>query len=114
MPYIGHFMTGTIDCRFRLSTYVNGYIISTIGEIVWHNRIGYQRATLNRAFYETTVFKATPFQNPARHCCEYELDVDNIMDTKSYGESKLACDGHIVMCEKWDYSPDDIPGISVA
>lgn len=31
MPHAGHFC-GSDDCRFHLNTYVNGYIVSTIGE----------------------------------------------------------------------------------
>jgi hypothetical protein len=32
MPHPGHFMLGHY-CRFKLNTYVNGYIISTVGEL---------------------------------------------------------------------------------
>lgn len=31
MPHAGHFVCGQ-QCRFRLNTYVNGYIVSTVGE----------------------------------------------------------------------------------
>lgn len=31
MPHAGHFCGGN-ECRFRLNTYVNGYIVSTVGE----------------------------------------------------------------------------------
>ena len=34
MPHAGHFILGS-HCRFRLNTYVNGYIVSTVGEL-WY------------------------------------------------------------------------------
>jgi hypothetical protein len=32
MPHVGHFILGH-QCRFHLNTYVNGYIVSTVGEL---------------------------------------------------------------------------------
>ena len=36
MGHAGHFILGH-KCRFHLSTYVNGYIVSTVGEYVLSN-----------------------------------------------------------------------------
>jgi hypothetical protein len=38
MPHAGHFCASH-RCRFHLNTYVNGYIISTVGELDWDSNI---------------------------------------------------------------------------
>ena len=87
-------------CQFRLSTYVNGYIISTVGEYVPNSNskkfteIGYNRT------YETMVFKAIESDS---ECCPYEADVTNDeLDMEGYNTAKDAMNGHYKMCEKWD------------
>lgn len=37
MPHPGHFICSN-DCRYKLNTYVNGYIVSTVGEL-WPDEI---------------------------------------------------------------------------
>lgn len=125
MPHAGHFICGH-DCRFRLNTYVNGYIVSTVGEywpdsqirkIIaetrrinirgkgddWNadymKKIGFDEIGADRK-YETMVFKAKKQGNDS--CCPYRIDSGIELDFEGYNESRKAYQGHLKLCEKWD------------
>lgn len=118
MPHAGHFIAGS-KCQFRLNTYVNGYIVSTVGEYVvdsvvrqimcesrgipfvqgdrGEHEFGYEDIGLDRK-YETMVFKA---QKAEDKCCPYKIIVQDEMDFAAYNERDEAYVGHMGMCEKW-------------
>lgn len=102
MPHAAHFICG-YRCMFRLATYVNGVIISTVGEQVdsWSDYdkgifqdVGFERK------YEAMVFKAKKSGN---RCCPYRIvDPGNPLDFRAYKSNGMAMRGHYLLCEKWD------------
>lgn len=131
--HAGHFICGH-DCRFRLNTYVNGYIISTVGELwpdfrvrqihahvrnieivgqgdAWDqdfmNKIGFITVGYDR-LYETMVFHSK--EKDENLCCPYRADHSkNELDFDSYNDAVDAYKGHMAMCEKWDnIKPEDL------
>lgn len=99
MPHPGHF-SGAYDCQFRLCTFVNGFIISTIGE--YHpDRPKHTLGTGDRDYYETMVFRAVKSKNDA--CgCEYRIDSGLELACKRYSTGKKAKNGHMDFCLKCD------------
>lgn len=103
-PHPGHLCIANY-CRFFLNTYVNGYIISTVGEYKPDSRVRdilglkdeYIDVGLNRK-YETMVFKA---QRVGNSCCEYQPINFEQLDFDGYNDPIQARKGHYVMCEKW-------------
>ena len=110
MPHPGHFICAE-RCNFRLNTYVNGYIVSTVGEMFkdfygptfkWYGdekedsrfaEIGAGR------LYETMVFRA---EKSNRKCCPYEAIVEGgELDFAGYNTADEAAEGHGKMIEKW-------------
>lgn len=97
MPHHGHFIGGNW-CRFKLNTYVNGFIISTVGEYVPYSEkkefveIGFGRK------YETYVFHA---QKSEHNCCPYELTDAQEIDGKGYNDAGDAREGHMELVEKY-------------
>jgi hypothetical protein len=73
MPHAAHFV-GASSCEFRLATYVNGYIVSTVGEYIPRGSYEVQNIGWNRK-YETMVFKSRKSKEPG-HCeaCPYFID----------------------------------------
>lgn len=69
MGHAGHFICGN-RCQFRRNTYVNGYIVSTVGELVFE--AGDRAPTVPLGAgphkYETMVFHA---RKTAEKCCPY-------------------------------------------
>jgi len=96
MPHAGHFCGASL-CRFRLNTYVNGYIISTVGEYVSGNRTKFEEIGLNR-LYETMVFEAVKSNHK---CCPYEINLDKEVDFEGYNDAESATKGHYDMIKKW-------------
>lgn len=123
MPHAGHFICGS-DCRFRLNTYVGGYIVSTIGELLpdsgsWDiyanakgitlegrgdarradflKRVGWVEVGCDRT-YETMVFKAAKAQDK---CCPYRMVTGAEMDFAGYDNPGDALKGHMKLCAKW-------------
>ena len=120
MPHAGHLIVGN-DCRFHLNTYVNGYIVSTVGEYVPDKPVrdilrrrrgtetnligdaekaefGFEEIGLNR-LYETMVFKAKPSGD---RCCPWMAADWGGVDSDGYNEAGDAYEGHLAMVEKWD------------
>lgn len=131
MPHPGHFICG-IDCRFRMNTYVNGYIVSTVGELLhdstlWDfsaerkgvklegmgdarradflNKVGWADIGFDRK-YETMVFKGAKSKDA---CCPYQM-VSSELDFEGYNDPVDAFKGHMKMCKKWDSITTPIEG----
>lgn len=128
MPHPAHFICA-FDCRFHLATYVNGFIVSTVGELFpdapvreiyaqsrgimlsgrgddrcrdYMQKIGYEDIGYNRK-YETMVFKAEPNENI---CCPYRIESGTSIDMEGYNDPGDATKGHMALCLK--YSDPDI------
>ncbi len=126
MPHAGHFICGS-ECRFRLNTYVNGWIISTVGEYLpdsevrrilassrginiqgkgdyaradYLNKIGYEEIGCER-LYETMVFRAVANQPQGFACCPYVQESGSSVDFAGYNLPGEAAAGHEKMCLKW-------------
>jgi hypothetical protein len=99
MPHAGHFIGGH-QCEFRLNTYVNGYIVSTVGELKhpykpegsWMD-IGFGRK------YETMVFLAK--ESPKTPCCPYRQASGLDIDSEGYNDPGAAYRGHLAMVAKF-------------
>jgi len=119
MPHSGHFICSQW-CNFFLNTYVNGYIISTVGEYVpdsdvrrilrksrnmetdligdeeredfGFEDIGYKRK------YETMVFHAKPSESK---CCPFEVSDHSGIDFEGYNDPGEAYEGHLRMVNKY-------------
>lgn len=99
MPHAGHFIRGE-RCQFRLNTYVNGYIVSTVGEFVSSIKptdAPFQNIGSNR-LYETMVFHA---KRSEHKCCPYRAMTGTDLDSAGYNEADAACKGHLEMVKKW-------------
>jgi hypothetical protein len=125
MPHAGHFILGS-GCRFRLNTYVGGYIVSTVGEYLpdsrvreiyaqsrgiklegmgdareydWLKKNGYEELGVGRT-YETMVFKAQ--RSPkGEECCPWRMVSGSNEDFGGYSDASAAYAGHLKMCAKW-------------
>ena len=97
-PHAGHYILGH-KCRFRLNTYVNGYIISTVGELPLEDGAGYRDVGLGRK-YETMVFEAKSTDDNVK-CCEYEQINGECLDMEGYNTPEDAKDGHILLCNRY-------------
>lgn len=130
MPHGGHFILAS-RCSFRLNTYVNGYIVSTVGELsrerLWDPKntiienydlleveekfkghlkdfetIGFQR------FYETMVFKAELCEH-GWQCCPYDAIISKDFASEGYNDPVSATEGHIKWCHECDKENPDFP-----
>lgn len=134
MPHPGHFICAR-DCRFHLSTYVGGYIVSTVGEyepsmevreILAKSRgmtlegkgdarradafkkLGWEEIGCDRT-YETMVFKAEPSKDGPGSCCPYRMVDAHDVAFAGYNSPDEAYRGHMELCREWAQvsSPDD-------
>lgn len=103
MPHAGHFI-GASECEFRRNTYVNGFIVSTVGELKGRNyeKLAGRKATHGElyrtlgiepdSFYETMVFKA---MKSGHKCCPYVADVSaGDEECVRYADEGAASEGH--------------------
>lgn len=124
MPHPGHFIC-CFDCRFVLNTYVNGYIVSTVGEMFpdapvreiearvggitlkgmgderkrdYMKKVGFTEIGCDRK-YETMVFKAVKSKEK---CCPYKIDSGHEVDMEGYNDACSATKGHYKLCKKYD------------
>lgn len=125
MPHPGHFICSN-QCRFILNTWVNGYIVSTVGEYFpssdvrkilansrgikiedkgdywdadYMQKIGFEPIGLDR-LYETMVFKA---KKSKEKCCPYVMRTPaREIDFAGYNDPGEAYRGHLKMCNKYD------------
>lgn len=101
MGHAGHFICGR-ECQFRLNTYVNGFIVSTLGELKYRGdrdeapfrALGADKDSL----YETMVFHARKTNEP---CCPYEQVDGSDLDSMRYATAGAAYEGHLAMLKKW-------------
>ncbi len=127
MPHPGHFCAAK-DCRFFLNTYVNGYIVSTVGEY-WPdsavrkifansrgkdiegigdyfdanylNEFGYEKIGFDR-LYETMVFKAES-SDERDSCCPFRAYIrGGELVLKGYNDPTDAYKGHLEICNLYD------------
>jgi hypothetical protein len=129
MPHAGHFIMGHY-CRFKFNTHVNGFIVSTVGEL-WPERSSreihaevhdkkwfdgnrhlkgdnFDAAYMKRFGYEDIgcdrKYETMVFKakKSSRKCCPYEMaDAVNI-DFAAYSDADAAYGGHLKMCRKLD------------
>ncbi len=126
MPHAGHFICGS-NCRFHLNTYVNGWIVSTVGEYLpdsavrevlakcrgiklegkgdsrerdWLSKSGFEKIGLDR-LYETMVFRAVTSEYSGFSCCPKVPETGNSVDFEGYNLPGDAATGHDKMCLKW-------------
>jgi hypothetical protein len=124
MPHPGHLII-SFDCRFHMNTYVNGYIVSTVGEYFpcdgtreilatsrgvtlqgrgderkadYMKKIGFEDLGFGRK-YETMVFKAEESKDK---CCPWTASSFEELYIKGYNDPGDAYAGHLNICEKYD------------
>jgi len=83
------------DCRFHLSTLVNGYVVSTVGE--WQpDGPGTDYVTVGVQLYETMVFRGDGSEECGFGWSGPELAV------RRYVTAVEANAGHFAMVDKWN------------
>ena len=129
MPHTGHFILGH-RCRFHLNTYVNGYIISTVGEL-WNDRIIREihagiydpqwllkNEHLKGDYFDTAYFNKFGFEEIACgikyetmvfsaekstvQCCPYIISAGSDIDLAGYNDAGEAYKGHLRLCKQYD------------
>lgn len=102
MPHAAHFI-GSRRCEFHLATYVNGYIISTVGDYRPNPSLEiYETVGIGRTF-ETMVFPAQARDSENELCCIYEANHDDgHLEMNGYNSATEARQGHYALCEKYD------------
>jgi hypothetical protein len=101
MPHPGHFIMG-YACGFRLNTYVNGYIVSTVGELKYPmdkdadkwRPLGADKDSL----YESMVFHAVKDQSK---CCPYRQESGEDLEMRRYAKADDAYEGHMKLIEEY-------------
>ena len=128
MPHPGHFICAK-DCRFRLNTYVGGYIVSTVGEL-WPERASreihakihdpkwleenkhlkgdnFDYAYMRKFGYEDIgcerKYETMVFKakRTEHKCCPWQMKAGNELDFEGYNDADSAYLGHMKMCVKW-------------
>jgi hypothetical protein len=99
MPHAAHLCVAD-SCSFRLATYVNGVIVSTMGEYTPSGEQDWKTIGSGR-LYETMVFKARPTPADACEACAYSVDDLSEIDFQPYNSAKDAYEGHLALCRKW-------------
>ena len=105
MPHAGHFICGQ-RCQFHLTTYVGGYVVSTLGELPAMRVDERGRMVTDQGWehinggcdYETMVFRAEP---SGFECCPWVMSSPCEVDAACYAHAGEATRGHMEMCEKW-------------
>lgn len=139
MPHPGHFICAS-DCKFFLTTYVNGYIVSTVGEMFPDEQVreiyakskgitlegmgdarrfdfmkkhGFVEIGLDR-LYETMVFTArkAPDEEKDGQCCPFRMVSGAELDLAGYTTATEAYRGHLEMCARWAKKRPRRPQIS--
>lgn len=128
MAHAGHFILGQ-KCRFKLNTYVGGYIVSTVGELESEEAVKRIHASVsdkewfaenqlkigddfNNAYFKKFGFedigcdrKYETMVFKARKskykCCPYEIIVSKEVDMQGYNSPEDAMKGHHKLCKKW-------------
>lgn len=117
MPHPAHFI-GSHNCEFRLATYVNGYIVSTVGEYALYGKyptVGeskylkkiygkkiYSSLGNMDEFYETMVFNAAKNTKEESQCCLYIVEDLNPIVTIHYKTNIEAYNGHMKYIKEYE------------
>jgi len=129
MGHAGHFILAN-HCRFHLNTYVNGHIVSTIGELWNERRVREIHAEVynpewsannkhlpgdefDNAYMEKFGFEEIgsnrkyetmvfKAKKSKNKCCPYCIIVNKQVDGNSYKTADDAQEGHLILCKKWD------------
>lgn len=127
MPHGAHFICAR-DCKFHLATYVGGYIVSTVGEMVpdapvrerfassrgvtlegqgdarladYMRKVGYQEIGFGRK-YETMVFRAVARDpGPETDCCPWRVSDFSEIEVRGYNDPVSATKGHYELCAEY-------------
>lgn len=126
MPHAVHFILGH-QCRFKLATYVGGFIVSTVGEYfpdadvreilaksrgvelkgrgddreaMYMRKIGFEEIGCGRK-YETFVFRAKPAPEGDECGCAYRIADGGEIDSIGTNSAAGAYANHMELCEKW-------------
>ena len=129
MPHAGHFICGS-KCQFHLNTYVNGYIVSTVGEL-WPERASREihaeiydpewyreNNKLRGDYFDNAYMKRFGFENigcdrkyetmvfKAKRseygCCPYIIASGGELAFRGYNKPEDAYEGHRDMCVRYD------------
>ena len=128
MPHAGHFIDAN-SCKFKLNTYVGGYIVSTIGEYwtsiecrkiyakIYDPKWFLENKHLKGDDFDHAYFKRFGFETIGvnrlyetmvfkakksnKKCCPYEIIVSKDVDMQGYNEADKAREGHLKLCNKW-------------
>jgi hypothetical protein len=96
--YPAHFV-GATNCRFRMTTRIGNYIVSSVGDLRWQNdqrepsEIGCDR------LYETYVFKVGARCDCG--CGERRIDGGQEIDSLSANDAIAARANHMKLCRKY-------------
>lgn len=128
MPHAGHFICGR-DCQYHLTTFVNGYIVSTVGELWFDRQLRIIHAQIhdpawlaenrdlkgeffdeeykNKFGFEQVgadrLYETMVFHAKAykSKCCPYVAANWTDLDFKGYNDADAATEGHYALCLKW-------------
>lgn len=98
MPHPAHFIAAQ-HCRFHLATYINGVIVSTVGDYIPPHAEKPVVIGLDR-LYETMVFRAVP-QTGAPCGCPFVQESGENIDFEGYNDPDDAREGHLRFVEKY-------------
>lgn len=100
MPHAAHFVASE-QCRFRMATVVNDFIISTVGDYFPYGENFRKEIGRNR-FFETMVFLSKDNDNDSDYCdCCFKLTSGDELEMEPYNDSVSAVKGHINMCNTY-------------
>lgn len=95
----GHFICAQW-CQFHLCTKVGKYLVSTVGQYVPDEKVGYQDIGCDRK-YETMVFLAGK-PCASKECgCGLPSISGSELDYAPANDPKTAKDNHMKLCRKW-------------
>jgi len=103
MGHAGHFICGN-QCQFHLNTYVNGFIVSTLGELKDPTR-GTEDSPFQPlgitpdSLYESMVFHAVA--SKSNKCCPYRQKNGSEIDGCRYATAEAAAKGHAKLIAKY-------------
>lgn len=101
--HAGHFICSE-RCNFFRNTYVNGYIVSTVGGMLKDSPShpqDYEDIGRDRK-YETMVFTAKISEMA---CCPFQMADAQELEMEPYNNEYDAIVGHTNMCYKYDSLP---------
>lgn len=128
MPHPGHFICAR-QCKYHLNTYVNGYIVSTIGELwpelpvrIIHAQIFDESWFAKNKHLKGDYFDDAYFKHFGYHeigvdtkyetmvfkakkdkskCCPWIVSSWKELECARYYNPDNATEGHYAMCHKW-------------